>query len=326
MTRLSAVLSLFSLLVFAFSSHAQVSITTLGPAGAYTQNFDSMGTTDFALTNNTSITGVYAFRTTGDTGTNTFFADTGTSTTGRFNNYGSAGAPDRTLGSLGSGTPDDQFYGVRFVNNSGVQIASVEVTYTGEQWRAANTTSHNLSFDYRQDMIVDSLETGVFMWTAVGDLVFTTPTNTTDGALDGNAMANRVTLTGSFLVTIPVGQEIMIRWQDQDDIGTDHGYGIDDLTVIFRAAPTAAGASINGRVVAANGRGISKTYVTLSGGSLPGPVYALTNAFGYYTLENIPSGQTYTLTVSSKRYQFANTTRVINLDDNLTGIDFTADP
>ncbi len=60
----------------------------------------------------------------------------------------------------------------------------------------------------------------------------------------------------------------MIRWTDLNDAGTDHGIGIDDLSVVARAAPTAASATLSGRVATANGRGISKAYVTISGGNL----------------------------------------------------------
>jgi hypothetical protein len=91
-------------------------------------------------------------------------------------------------------------------------------------------------------------------------------------------------------------------------------------------APTAAGASVSGRVLSSNGRGISNVRVGITGGNLDEPLIAITNPFGFYSFTNIPAGQTYILSVGSKQYLFADPVRVLNLDDDLAGIDFTAEP
>jgi hypothetical protein len=91
------------------------------------------------------------------------------------------------------------------------------------------------------------------------------------------------------------------------------------------AVPTAANAEISGRLVTANGEGIRNATVMLSGGSLVQPVYVRTGTFGSYTFSDVPVGQTYLITVISKRYTFANPTRVINLTDSVTDEDFIAD-
>lgn len=323
-TRAHFLLIVLLLLVTASAAQAQVSITTLGPGGAYTQNFDGLGTANFNLTDNTSITGVYAFRQTNAV-PNIFTADTGSSNTGQLKNYGTAAAPDRTLGSLGSGTSAPLFYGVRFVNNTGTPIASLQITYTGEQWRTANVNAQVLAFDYRQAATVTDLTTGTYI--AVPALNFTTPVNNTPAVpLDGNVAANRTVITASFLVAIPVGEEIMIRWTDIDDTGNDHGVGIDDLSVVARAAPTAASATLSGRVATANGRGISKAYVTISGGNLTAPLRVITNPFGYYIFPDLAVGQTYILSVNSKLFRFTQPSRTVSLVQDTAAIDFTAEP
>ena len=91
-------------------------------------------------------------------------------------------------------------------------------------------------------------------------------------------------------------------------------------------APTAAGASVSGRVLSSNGRGIANVRVGITGGNLDEPLIAITNPFGFYSLAGIPAGQTYILSVGSKQYLFADPVRVLNLDDDLAGIDFTAEP
>ncbi|MBP6478745.1 MAG: hypothetical protein KA290_13595, partial [Chitinophagaceae bacterium] len=219
-------------------SWGQVSIN----AGStpYSENFDALTTTNFNLTNNTSITGVYAFRTLVNATPNVFTADNGASNTGRFNNYGTTSATDRALGSASSAGPGTLYYGVKYVNNTGSAITSLSVTYTGEQWRnGGNATAQILAFDYRQASSITDLTTGTY--TAVAALNFTTPTNSAiAAALDGNNSANRAVLTNSITVNIPAGEEIMLRWTDINDAGVDHGVAIDDLSVTATLASCSA--------------------------------------------------------------------------------------
>jgi len=87
--------------------------------------------------------------------------------------------------------------------------------------------------------------------------------------------------------------------------------------------PTAASASIRGRVLTASGAGIRKVRVTLvdqQGNTLT----ASTGTFGYYRFDGVEVGQTYVLSAFSKQFQFALPNRVITLTDELTDIDFVA--
>ena len=56
------------------------------------------------------------------------------------------------------------------------------------------------------------------------------------------------------------------------------------------------------------------------GGSHAGPRSRA--AFGYYSFTDVEVGQSYTVSVSSKRFTFA--TRLINLNDAVDGLDFEA--
>ena len=51
---------------------------------------------------------------------------------------------------------------------------------------------------------------------------------------------------------------------------------------------------------------------------------ALTNNFGYYTVEGLATGDFYMISVNHKRYSFP--TQFLTLDDNVSGFDFTANP
>lgn len=84
--------------------------------------------------------------------------------------------------------------------------------------------------------------------------------------------------------------------------------------------PSSATASIGGRVVDANGRGISGARIIVSGGTLTAPLPARTSTFGYYRIDGLPTGGTYNVQVSAKRYTFGS--RVISLSDNALDVNF----
>ncbi len=86
-------------------------------------------------------------------------------------------------------------------------------------------------------------------------------------------------------------------------------------------APTAAGVTVSGRVLTSNGQGLRNAVVMISD-QAGHTRSAITSAFGYYSFTDVEVGQTYTVSVSSKRFTFA--TRLVNLTDAIDGLDFTA--
>lgn len=100
----------------------------------------------------------------------------------------------------------------------------------------------------------------------------------------------------------------------QVDMGGDEFYPV-----------TSAPASIGGRVSTAEGNGIRNAAVTVSGGDLPAPVTVKTGSFGIFTFENLTVGQTYIISVESKRFVFNPPTRVITLDGNVTDLSFVSE-
>lgn len=321
----------FSLLVctaiaFAGTAAAQISITALNVP--HSQNFDGMGDTDFGLVDDITgpLFGFYAFRAVGNTSPNTVFADSGAEIFAGFRNYGSPSTSERALGMLPGPATGGMRIGLRIANNSGGPISSLEISYTGEQWHdGGNGVPQTLAFAYRKDVSVNEVNTGTY--TPVPALSFITPTvGVGPTALDGNSLANRTFRSATVVVNLAAGQEIMLRWEGLDVAGGDHGLAIDNLTVTGRGGPTAAGVNVSGRVVNASGRGMGRIAVVLSGGNLAEPLRAVTNAFGNYTFENVPAGQTYVLSVEARRYRFTDPVRVLNLADELSGIDFYIQP
>ncbi|HEV8592945.1 MAG TPA: carboxypeptidase-like regulatory domain-containing protein [Pyrinomonadaceae bacterium] len=88
--------------------------------------------------------------------------------------------------------------------------------------------------------------------------------------------------------------------------------------------PSAAPASISGRVSDPYGNGLAYARVDVLNASTGEVRSALTNGFGYYTIDGLGVGEFYMVTVSSKRYSFAS--QFVSLEDNVAGLDFTANP
>jgi hypothetical protein len=102
--------------------------------------------------------------------------------------------------------------------------------------------------------------------------------------------------------------------------------GVPDIGGDEFVAPSAANASIIGRVMTENGAGIRNAVVVVTGGSLTEPRSYRTNSFGYYRFTDLEVGQTYVLTINSKRFVFTNPTLLITLEDNVSDANFVAYP
>lgn len=266
---------LFSVVALgAFSLLAANSQVLLSGGLTYSQNFDSLSNSPAAgsatWTDNSTpgVEGWYASRafTGGTTSAYGPFAYTayrigdGSANNGTIWSFGTIGATDRALGSIGSGTPKTNVFGVRIQNDTASAVDTVTISYTGEQWRnGGNTTlaAQKLDFSYQVSSSpftgpigVDTAPNGG--WNAFSALNFISPnvSSATATALDGNLAINRTVFTGVVLsgVTLNPGQEIFLRWLDIDDSGNDHALAVDDFSVSFSAvaAPEPTTATLAG--------------------------------------------------------------------------------
>lgn len=92
------------------------------------------------------------------------------------------------------------------------------------------------------------------------------------------------------------------------------------------SAPTAATATIGGRVSTGRGNGIRNVAVTMTGGGLEQPITVYTGVSGSYQFPGVPVGQTYIISVSARRYRFNQSTRVIGLTEDITDVNFIGEP
>jgi hypothetical protein len=128
---------------------------------------------------------------------------------------------------------------------------------------------------------------------------------------------------------------VSFRWRmasDQSVNGT--GVWVDDVQLTGAGflsgftcsfAPTAGTVSVGGRVLSAGRAGISGARVTLTR-SDGESVSAITNAFGFYSFDDLQSGSNYVLEVVHRRYRFSPSTRAVFAGESVSSADFTALP
>lgn len=204
-----------------------VSLTAIGTAA--TENFNTLSNTAGSTTNTALPTGWYITETGGGARDNEQYAvDVGGSTTGDTYSYGSAASTERALGSLRSGTLVPN-YGAKFTNNTGATITSLDIAFTGEEWRFGTLgRADQLNFEY--SLNAADLVTGA--WTNVAALNFVSPDVAVVGAKDGNTAADRTAISSSIIgLSIAPGATFWIRFTDLDATGNDDGLAVDDFSI-----------------------------------------------------------------------------------------------
>jgi hypothetical protein len=158
--------------------------------------------------------------------------------------FGTTAATDRALGTLATSNQISRF-GLALTNTSGATLTSFSLSYTGEQWRRGEPdVQNNLFFAYGivGPMGDDINDEAIF--TAVPALSYSSPNQDmgagmTEIALDGNAAANQVAVSGTVSnLNWTDGSTLLLRWSGQDVTGQDDGLAIDDLS--FTAVPEPA--------------------------------------------------------------------------------------
>lgn len=83
--------------------------------------------------------------------------------------------------------------------------------------------------------------------------------------------------------------------------------------------PTAAGVTVSGRILTPDGYGLRNAIVKITD-SRGAVRSAVSSTFGYYYFEGVQVGESYLITVNSRRFSF--TPLFITVNDTLTGLDF----
>lgn len=189
----------------------------------YFQDFNTLANTGTSSV----LPGGFEFVETGTAANTTFAAGTGSSNQGNTYSFGAAGAIDRALGGLRSGSLIPTF-GIQFTNGLGRTISALNISFVGEQYRIGTVDrADRLSFEYSTSA-TSLLGTG---YISLAALDFSSPTTIGPvGVLDGNLPANQRNLSGTIAgLELLAGQSIFLRFVDFDATGADDGLGIDNF-------------------------------------------------------------------------------------------------
>jgi hypothetical protein len=151
--------------------------------------------------------------------------------------------------------------------------------------------------------------------TAAGGVVGVPPTVTNITYI--NPTTVRLTLNTTTSTPNVAGQKYTVNITNPD------GQTASGQILQVVAAPTAANASISGRVVTENGEPLGGTTITLSGARQD---RVITDASGNYRFENVETSGFYTVTPSRANYSFGPSDRSFSLGGNKTDATFTASP
>jgi hypothetical protein len=88
--------------------------------------------------------------------------------------------------------------------------------------------------------------------------------------------------------------------------------------------PTAANVQISGRVVSPEGVGIGGVALTLTELSTGAVRTTQSSTFGYYRFNDVEVGTVYSVTATSRRYEFKANVQVIHVVDEIVDLNFVA--
>jgi uncharacterized repeat protein (TIGR01451 family) len=249
---------------------SSVSLTTVDVAEV--QDFNTLASTG---TSSTTPVG-WQLAETGTNANATYTAGTGSGNAGDTYSFGASGSVERAFGGLQSGSLVP-IIGALYTNNTGQTITSLEIAYTGEQWRVGAADRPD-RLDFQYSLNATSPTTGT--WVDVDALDFAAPTGAV-GARDGNLAANRIVVASVITgLSIPSGTTFRLRLTDFNASGADDGLAVDDFSV----TPHAGGATVSiddPSIAEGNGGPTTATFtVSVSSAAHSGVTFDITTADG----------------------------------------------
>lgn len=93
------------------------------------------------------------------------------------------------------------------------------------------------------------------------------------------------------------------------------------LKLNYALQPTAAAVALGGRVMTANGSGISDVLISMTDSN--GVIKTVTtDSSGFYNFAGVNSGETYVIAAQGSRIRFAQSSRIVNLNEEMTDVNF----
>ncbi len=225
------------------SSFAQSSsILYQQPQSVYRQSFDALNTSGtisitgkgpFTLSASplsfVNLDGWQIWLSAGSSTNASLIAGSGTATTGAAYSFGSTGIQERALGSIATATSSYSF-GIIFTNNTGIDLNHFSGSFTAEQWRKGGSGNSNMwTGKYATGSITNINYSPMIAATSLN--FSSIQTSTGASSLNGNLPTNQQVVQFSISNIIwKKGEQLLLRWDDTDEAGSDDGVGIDDFS------------------------------------------------------------------------------------------------
>ncbi|MBV9987391.1 MAG: hypothetical protein JO301_06910, partial [Chitinophagaceae bacterium] len=234
----------------------QTTVSYTSPNSVYSQNFDGLpasgsfspgGKGPFALSaapvNGTGLPGWQYWMPGGSNNNAVFAISTGSSTGNGIYSFGASGSPERALGSL-SASSGIYSFGLILTNNTGIALNNCTVAFTMEQWRRGGSGNPNTwAFRYRTGNFTTIDQMGLTDEHAL-DLV-SVQTAASAATLNGNLTDNQRTVSYTIRnLNWKNGEQLLLRWDDADETGSDDGCAIDNFSFSAQQISSAPAASI----------------------------------------------------------------------------------
>ena len=313
----------------------------------YSQAFDGLALSGSSIswTNDLTLPGWFLFRqpSSSPVAITAYDAGNGSASSGSFYSYGSTGSSDRALGGLGSGgayfgSPSSGslagWLALALTNTTGLPIASLNLSFSGEQWRnGGNSGAQSMLLQYG----IGTSFTAVTSWISPGgNFDWTSPIATSTSASANGNSAGRVANRGGSLANLnwSAGSTLWFRWIETNDAGNDHGLAIDDvsITITDNDSPPSVTLSLS----AATGSEAAQTIITVtatasaavvgsqtvevgvSGSNITAADYILSNSL--ITISNGQTTGSVTFTIADDALFEASETATLTLSNPSTGI------
>ena len=207
------------------------------------------------------------------------------------------------------------------------QLSAVDNVVGGRELLLAFGGTYSTTFDYRDYLAtqgtVDLI--GTTATTPPGTVTVSTNTNTLLSFMTAKQITAVILRDAvkSYVFVYDIGG---IHYTNDGNNLSTNGVAITSISFCFNqpVVPTAADVSISGRVLTPSGRAVGGARITVTDGSTGEIFAAITNPFGYYTIDGLEAGGFYIATVAKKGVKFETDTRAISLSDSLADVDFVS--
>ena len=180
--------------------------------------------------------GLFIAQTNGSNAALNFATSSGSNAASGIFSYGANNATTRGLGSLSS-SAGSYVFGISFTNNTSAVIDQFEIEFTAAQWRKGGSGKANeWTFSYHTSATNHVLDTLTKKDTALNFTSVQTSTGTAalNGLLTTNQQQKKDTL---FNLNWRPGEQLILKWQDKDEIGNDDGMALQQLNGKALALP-----------------------------------------------------------------------------------------